>query len=125
MFFLPVYLAFCIYKHLPKHFVTAELIIVVLFIGLFFSYHPKWIMKDNIAFIERTAKSGELKQLVFEQQRLKEYEMKETDWNGLTVQVPKNGMLSGDADLPCAMYADYLDRLYLLGTDISDGVGVE
>jgi hypothetical protein len=124
MFFMPVYLAYCIYKQLPKHFVKAELIIVILFIGIFFSYHPKWIMKDNISFIERMAKSGEIVKLSFEQPRLKEYEMKTIDWNGISVQVPKGGMLSGDAELPCAMYADYLDHLYLLGDDISDGVGV-
>ena len=125
MFFLPVYLAFCIYKLLPKHFVTMELIAVILFIAVFFSYHPKWIMNDNISFITRTAKSGELTQLAFEQPRLKEYEMKSIDWNGISVQVPKSGMLSGYATLPCTMYADYLDRLYLLGADISDGVGVK
>ncbi|MCR5119927.1 MAG: hypothetical protein K6B44_09985 [Lachnospiraceae bacterium] len=125
MFFMPIYLAACVYRLLPKHFPRAEAILLVLFVAAFFSYHPKRVIKEDLAFLKRTAESGELAGIAFNQPRLKKYDMKTVDWYGYKVNVPSGVKISGEAELPCAMYADYLDHLYPLGDSLADGVGIK
>lgn len=124
MFFMPVYLADCVYRLLPKHFPVPETVLLVLFVAMFFSYHPKRVIKEDLAFLQRTVQDGELSKIVFNQPKLKEYDMKTVEWYGYSVNVPSGVKISGEAALPCSMYADYLDHLYPLGKSLKDGIGV-
>ena len=45
------------------------------------------------------------------------------EWEGMTVWVPAKGTVAGDADLPCALSAEDLNKLKLLGPGLMDGIG--
>ena len=108
MYFMPVYLACCVYKLLPKHFPLPETVLAVMFVAVFFSYHPRWIIRDDISFMKDSLQSGRLGTVALVQPGLKEYDMKSVEWYGYDVNVPSGVKISGDAGLPCSARASLI-----------------
>ncbi|MCR4585794.1 MAG: hypothetical protein K5686_08735 [Lachnospiraceae bacterium] len=125
MYFIPVYLAERIYRLVPKHFPLPETLLYAAFIAVFFSYHPKQTIREDLAFLNDSVRSGELAAIALNQPPLKAYKLKTVDWYGMSINVPKGVPFSGDAPLPCCRNAKDLDTLYPLGEGIGAGIGVK
>ena len=107
---------------LPKHF-KAAVALFILAAGYYFSYHPKWIIKDDAAFVKDVI-SGEKADVIVRQRPLKEYDCEEILWEGISVSCPKDSNVAGDAKLPVVTGANRLKSLRLLGDGIEEGIGV-
>ncbi len=134
MYYLPVYFGVCITELCHgalgdkpasklKLLYMAETLVVVLGAGYYFSYHPKWIIKDDLAFVSELAADKSRREALLKQPEFTGYEKKGVEWEGMTVWVPAKGTVAGDADLPCALSAEDLDKLKLLGPGLMDGIG--